>query len=118
MNYEMLLHIIAEEAIGWDMRNNKVTDKPGYFGIPYALSKSTEEQGRTTLHSHWQIWIRGISSTRKVAFHGDWNNKTRAKDTLAKYHDHVATTSLFSNHSEEELQTSNSIRSCRLLSYE
>lgn len=62
--YELMLDIILEEVIGWDLEN--VVPKPdgGLLGIPEAFTASTEEQGRTTLHTHWQVWIRGFQERR------------------------------------------------------
>jgi len=55
--YECMLKIVIEEVIGWDMKNNEARPGGGLFGIPIAFTSSTEEQGRTTLHSHFLIWL-------------------------------------------------------------
>jgi hypothetical protein len=33
LNFEMLLQILVEEVVGWDMRNGEPTKKAGHFGI-------------------------------------------------------------------------------------
>eukprot|EP00957_Ditylum_brightwellii_P205481 15344066-Ditylum_brightwellii.AAC.1 len=54
--YQHLMQIAAESliVIGWDPK--KQAGQPGLFGVPIAYSRTDEEQGRKTLHSHWQIW--------------------------------------------------------------
>jgi hypothetical protein len=54
---EILLNIMIEEVIGWDMKNNKATGEAELFGKPFSLSLSIEEHGRRTLHGHMMTWI-------------------------------------------------------------
>jgi hypothetical protein len=57
LNFEMLLEILVEEVVGWDMRRDSTTKNVGYFGACLAFSLSVEEQGRKTLHGHMTAWI-------------------------------------------------------------
>ncbi len=95
LNFEMLLQILCEEIIGWDWRNKRATENPGYYGYCDALSAAIEEQGRKSLHVHMTLWIRGYSSLREeMCFGRTARNKLDAENALKKYYDHVATTEL------------------------
>ena len=52
MNFEVLIHIVYEEVLGWDMRRNCQSTKKGLFGECIAVCMALEEQGRKTLHGH------------------------------------------------------------------
>ena len=68
--YEMMLEIILEEVIGWDLESNAPKAEGGLCGIPEAFTGSTEEQGRATLHTHFQIWIKGFrEDARRLVLH-------------------------------------------------
>jgi len=64
--FEAVLDIVIEEVIGWDLQKERPRDDiVGLFGVPEAFTVSTEEQGRKTLHSHIQIWVRDFSQWRE-----------------------------------------------------
>jgi hypothetical protein len=44
----------------------------------WAFADTDEEQGRKTLHQHWQIWVEEINQTLRNALF-DNDNKTRNK---------------------------------------
>ena len=60
IHFEMLLAIVVEEVIGWDMRTNRSTGKVGFFSLCEALSIAFEEKGQKSIHSHITIHIRGV----------------------------------------------------------
>jgi len=95
MNFEMLLQVLTEEVVGWDIRRNCATDAAGLFGICEALTMAIEEQGRKTLHVHMTIWIKGFRDLQRSMFFGGKAAKATADTILASYHDRVVTTSLF-----------------------
>ena len=95
----MLLTIVVEEVIGWDMKRNKSTGKVGFFGICEALAIAFEEQGCRSIHGHMTIYVRGVREMQNAAFFGNYNEKRRVMNILARYHKHVVTTSLFSSES-------------------
>jgi hypothetical protein len=45
LNFEMLLQILVEEVVGWDMQIHLTTKKAGYFGVCLAFSLSVEDRG-------------------------------------------------------------------------
>lgn len=55
------------------------------FGVPIAYSRTDEEQGRKTLHSHWQIWAKIFNKTRNVLFHSDESERKAARDAFISY---------------------------------
>ena len=53
--FQYVLDIVLEEVVGWDIKHNRPTGKPGLFGLPLAFGGAIEEQGRSTLHVHLVI---------------------------------------------------------------
>jgi galactose-1-phosphate uridylyltransferase len=50
----------------------------GSFGTVLAFATAHEEQGRSTLHSHWQIWTEDLSTQ----IHEDlWNSDRNTHKT-------------------------------------
>ena len=45
LHFEILLNILVEEVMGWSMRENKPTSRPGIFGMCQAFCLTMEEQG-------------------------------------------------------------------------
>jgi len=62
--YELMQDILLEEVIGWDMKKGQPRSQGGLLGMPQAFTATTEEQGRTTLHTHFQVWVEGFSDLR------------------------------------------------------
>ena len=52
--------ILVSELLQWDMRTQSAK-RPGVIGTVEAFGPADEEQGRGTLHSHWQIWIKELT---------------------------------------------------------
>jgi hypothetical protein len=90
----MLLQIVMEEVIGWDMRKNWSTGKPGLFGICIAVSLAFEEQSRTTVHSHGTAWMEKLREKQHETFFGNYQEKREATALLSRFHECVTTTSL------------------------
>jgi len=89
--YQHLMQIVTECLIGWDHKTN--TGKRGVFGIPLAYARTDEEQGRKTLHSHWQIWIKNFNRCRNALYANDEMIRYQARVALLKYVDNVISTS-------------------------
>ena len=52
---------------------------PGIIGTVKALAPADEEQGRKTLHLHWQAWIEELSQAlRDQLFDNDEEKKADA----------------------------------------
>ena len=81
--YQHLMQIITECLIGWNPK--KQSGQPGVFGVPIAYSRTDEEQGRKTLHSHWQIWVKDFNKIRDALFQSDDRKKKAARDALISY---------------------------------
>jgi hypothetical protein len=59
-----------------------------------AFSAADEEQGRKTLHRHWQIWVKEIDQTqRNCLFHEDISVRNTARNIFCKHIDTVITAS-------------------------
>jgi hypothetical protein len=95
LNFKMCLQILVEEVVGWDMRKDQRTKKPGYFGICLAFLLSIEEQGRKSLHGHMTAWIEGYKELQRMLFLETGLKRWLVEHTLQKYFDHVGTTELF-----------------------
>ena len=48
--------ILTECMLKWDIKSKSSTGK-GILGTVRAFAGANEEQGRKTLHRHWQIWV-------------------------------------------------------------
>jgi hypothetical protein len=69
------MQILTECLLKWDTKTQTSKGK-GIFGTVIAFAGADEEQGRTTLHQHWQIWVKEIDQNiRDCLFHKD--DKTR-----------------------------------------
>ena len=93
--YQHLMQIITECLIGWDPK--KQSGSQGVFGVPIAYSRTDEEQGRKTLHAHWQIWVELFNTTRSALFHSDESKRRAARDALISYIDQVVCASYGTN---------------------
>ena len=54
-----------------------------------------EEQGRTSLHTHIQVWIVGVNDSREKLHSNNRNEKREAERDISKMVDKVASTKLF-----------------------
>ena len=94
LNFEMMLDILLEEVIGWDIKAGEST-KVGLFGKVMAMAYAVEEQGRKTLHAHFILWIENYRSLQNDVFFGDYIVKREATRTLNKYFEHLCSTAMF-----------------------
>ena len=104
INFEMLLRILTEEVVGWDMILNCPTENPGYFGLCEAFSLAIEEQGRKSLHGHMTLWIKGYRELQDTVFFTSGRRKLLAERVLEKYYDRVAMTGLMDETNNREMQ--------------
>ncbi len=82
-----------ECMLQWDV-TKKTTKGKGILGTVVAFSAADEEQGRKTLHRHWQIWVKEINQTvQNCLFHEDITIRDRARKTFCKQIDSVITAS-------------------------
>jgi hypothetical protein len=87
------MQIITDCMLRWDSK--KQTSKGnGILGTVLAFSAADEEQGRKTLHHHWQIWVKEIDQTlRNCLFHEDISVKNTARIIFCKHINTVVTAS-------------------------
>lgn len=89
MEYQNLKQIIIETLLQWDTKNQKAKGK-GILGLVLAFAPADEEQGRYTLHSHWQIWLKELSqSVRDALFHADANKRSKARQNFCTHVDEL-----------------------------
>ena len=60
LEYENIIQILIEDLFQWDSTKQRSKGK-GVLGTVEAVAPADEEQGRGTLHSHWQIWLKEIT---------------------------------------------------------
>ena len=94
--FELVLDIVIREVIGWDLIRQCPTEMPGLFGVPEALVASIEEQGRSTLHTHMQVWMRKFNEWREKLHSGVRQERRESKRKIVEAVDSVSSTSLFS----------------------
>ncbi len=87
------MQIIVECMLHWDIKK-KISKGKGILGTVLAFFAADEEQGRKTLHPHWQIWVKEIDETlRNSWFHEDVTARDIARKTFCKHIDNVITAS-------------------------
>ena len=77
LEYMNGIKIIIEHLLNWDTVNQKSKGE-GILGTVEAFGPAHEEQGRKTLHSHWQIWIKELNPKLRTQIF-DKNEETRLK---------------------------------------
>ena len=61
LEYQQVIEIFINCMLNWDPNKQQARGK-GIFGTVLAFAPAHEEQGRRTLHSHWQIWTEDLST--------------------------------------------------------
>ena len=80
IQYQDFFDILVSELLQWDMRTQSAK-RPGVIGTVEAFGPADEEQGRGTLHSHWQIWIKELSQElRDSLFDEDQEKRNKNRD--------------------------------------
>ena len=76
--YQHLMQIVIECLFGWSKKTQ--SGRTGILGKVQAFARADEEQGRKTLHGHWQIWIEDFNKCRDKLFNEDGSkNETELK---------------------------------------
>ena len=66
---------MIEDLLQWDIKKQCAKGK-GIIGTPLALAQADKEQGRKTLHSHWQCWTKELcQKLRDQLFDNDEEKK-------------------------------------------
>jgi PIF1-like helicase/Helitron helicase-like domain at N-terminus len=96
--YETAIDIVLKNVIGWDKQKHEmIKGFNGAFGQVEALSISTEEQGRRTLHAHILIWVLGLNLLREDLFSESRCTQRHAASLLIPKIDTVIQNSCFFN---------------------
>ena len=87
------MRIVIKCLLNWDTSSHS-SRGPGIFGDTIAFARADEEQGRGSLHGHWQIWVKELSqNTRDALFHPDLETRKRAREEFYRYIDDIICTS-------------------------
>jgi hypothetical protein len=91
--FQSVMQIVVECMLRWDIKK-KTSKGKGILGTVLAFFAADEEQGRKTLHRHWQIWVKGINETlQNCLFHEDDTARDIVRKTSCKHIDNVLTAS-------------------------
>jgi hypothetical protein len=89
LEFQNVMQILTECLLKWDTKTQSSKGK-GILGTVIAFAGADEEQGRKTLHRHWQIWVKEIDQNiRDCLFHKDDKTRLEARDTFLKHIDDV-----------------------------
>jgi hypothetical protein len=56
LEYQNIKKVVIETLLQWDCKNQRYKGK-GRVGTIRAFAAGDEEQGRGTLHGHWQVYV-------------------------------------------------------------
>ena len=89
------MQIVTEVLLQWDVKKQQSrTEKGGILGKLLAFVRADEEQGRKTLHSHWQIWVEQLNQKlRDQLFDKDEGERAAARKKFCEYIDQVMSAS-------------------------
>jgi hypothetical protein len=93
LELQSVMQILMKCMLQWDV-TLKTSLKKGILGTVVAFSAADEEQGRKTLHHHWQIWVEEIDQTvQNHLFNEDITIRDIARKTFCKQIDKIMTAS-------------------------
>ncbi len=93
MEFQIIMQIMTECLLKWDTKTQTSKGK-GILGTVIAFAGADEEQGRKTLHRHWQIWVEEIDQTiRNCLFHKDNTTRAEARNIFLKHIDDIISAS-------------------------
>jgi len=79
LEFQSVMDIFTTKLLKWDNKTKTSTGR-GILGTVSAFFAADEEQGRKTLHRHWQIWIEEMDQTlRNALFDNDPNTTKQAR---------------------------------------
>jgi hypothetical protein len=59
LEYQQVIQFFIDCMLQWDSKKQRLKGE-GFFGQVLACAPAHEEQGRKTLHSHWQILVEDL----------------------------------------------------------
>ena len=85
LEYQSQVQILIQCLLQWDSKTQKAKGK-FILGTKYAFAPADEEQGRGTLHSHWQVWVRELNQhLQHLVYNRDNAQKEACKHELLKH---------------------------------
>ena len=97
LEYQNQVQILIACLLHWDIKKQKVTRK-GILGTLLAFVPGDEEQGRGTLHLHWQCWLVELSQrARNFLFAKSKHEREKARADFLQHVDAVLNASYGSN---------------------
>ena len=93
LEFQSVMDIFTSCLLKWDI-NTRTSTGRGILGIVRAFFAADEEQGRKTLHRHWQIWIKEMNQTlRNALFDNNPITMMEARKTFLEIVDSTINTS-------------------------
>ena len=80
--FDSLLKIVIGELLGWEGNQQKHL---GIFGELLAFAAAVEEQGRTSLHGHIELWIKNYFNLQQQIFSKNPEVRSAAIAELERY---------------------------------
>ena len=93
-NFELMLNLVIDEIIGWNLETGHPKPEGGYLGTPVAYLVGIEEQGRRSLHAHIQVWIEGYGSIRDGTYSKIRQVERESKKKLREHFDKISSSRL------------------------
>ena len=91
--FQNQMHIIIEKLFQWDIKKQKAKRR-GILGTVLGYAPADEEQGRKTLHRHWQIWVKELNQdVRDALFLKDDDKREKARSGFCRHIDAVMSAS-------------------------
>jgi hypothetical protein len=89
LEFQSIMQILTKCMLRWDTKTQSSRGK-GILGTVVAFFGADEEQGRKTLHQHWQIWVQELNQTlRDCLFDTDAIKRKDARKTFCQQVDNV-----------------------------
>jgi hypothetical protein len=82
LEFQSIMQILTKCMLRWDTKTQSSKGK-GILGTVLAFTGADEEQGRKTLHRHWQIWVQELNQTlQDFLFDMDATKRKDARKTF------------------------------------
>ena len=89
LEFQSVMQILTKCMLRWDTKTQSSRGK-GILGTVVAFFGADEEQGRKTLHRHWQIWVTELNKTlRDCLFDRDATKRQDARKAFCQHIDNV-----------------------------
>jgi len=89
LEYQQVIQIFIDCMLQWDSKKQEPKGR-GILGRVIAFAPAHEEQGRRTLHSHWQVWVEDLSpQIREDLFSPDDERRNKTRAAFYRYVDNV-----------------------------